>query len=96
MDEKKIKNEDTDISSDLKEVSRAWGPMEAELVKTFLESHGITCLIRGRTVPFVYPFTVDGLAEFKVFVEEKDFEKAKELLASMPSTDEKSDDTERK
>lgn len=94
MDDKKMKDEDTDLASDLKEVNRAWGPMEAELVKTFLESHGITCLIRGRTVPFVYPFTVDGLAEFKVFVEEKDFEKAKELLASMPLVDEKSDDLE--
>ena len=94
MDDKKIKNEDTDISSDLKEACRAWGPMEAELVKNFLESHDITCLVRGRTVPFVYPFTVDGLAEFKVFVEEKDLEKAKELLASMPAAEEEGGDKE--
>jgi hypothetical protein len=58
--------------------------MDAEMVKNFLESHGVTCLVRGRTVPFVYPFTVDGLAEFKVFVRAEDFEKARELLASRP------------
>jgi hypothetical protein len=39
-------------------------------------------------VPFVYPFTVDGLAEFKIFVQEKDYEKAKELMASRPAPDE--------
>jgi hypothetical protein len=70
---------------DLRELCRVWGPFEADIVKSFLAGHGISCLIRGRMVPFVYPFTVDGLAEFKIFVEEKDFEKAKELMASMPA-----------
>jgi hypothetical protein len=36
-------------------------------------------------VPFVYPFTVDGLAEFIIFVQEKDLETAKALMASMPT-----------
>jgi hypothetical protein len=31
---------------------------------------------------------VDGLAEFKVMVQESDLEKAKDLLAAMPATDE--------
>jgi hypothetical protein len=31
---------------------------------------------------------VNGLAEFKVFVREEDFEKAKELMASLPAPDE--------
>jgi hypothetical protein len=84
MDEKKDEKTDSERNQDLREVSRIWGPMEAELIKNFLESHGISCLIRGRTVPFVYPFTVDGLAEFKVFVEAKDFEAARALLASRP------------
>jgi hypothetical protein len=77
-----------DVTSDLRELCRVWGPFEADVVKSFLEGHGITCLIRGRMVPFVYPFTVDGLAEFKVFVRDEDFEKAKELMASLPAPDE--------
>ena len=84
MDDRKDEKPQTGRNQDLREVSRVWGPMEAELAKTFLESHGISCLIRGRTVPFVYPFTVDCLAEFKVFVEAKDFEAARALLASRP------------
>ncbi len=84
MDDRKDEKPQTGRNQDLREVSRVWGPMEAELTKTFLESNGISCLIRGRTVPFVYPFTVDGLAEFKIFVEARDFEAARALLASRP------------
>jgi hypothetical protein len=73
--------------ADLAEVARVIGPFEADLIKNFLESHGIGSLVRGRTAPFVYPFTVDGLAEFKVFVQEKDLEKARELIAAMPVPD---------
>ena len=84
MDEKTKKESPHGENRDLKELCRVWGPFEADLIKNFLESHGILVLIRGRTVPFIYPFTVDGMAEFKVFVDEKDFAAAMELLASMP------------
>jgi hypothetical protein len=76
--------------ADLAEAVRVFGPFEADLIQNFLESHGIASIVRGRTAPFVYPFTVDGLAEFKVMVQEKDLEKAKDLLAAMPAADEES------
>jgi hypothetical protein len=86
MDEKEAKDKDRDADRalDLKELCSVWGPFEADVVKSFLESNGIRCLIRGRMVPCVYPFTVDGLAEFKVFVGAGDFETAKALLETMP------------
>ena len=74
-------------NSDLAEVARVYGPFEADLIKNFLESHGIGSIVRGRTAPFVYPFTVDGLAEFKVFVQRSDLEKARDLIAAMPAPD---------
>jgi len=73
--------------ADLAEVTRVYGPFEADLIKNFLESHGIISIIRGRTAPFVYPLTVDGMAEFKVFVQEADLEKARELVAAMPAAE---------
>jgi hypothetical protein len=73
--------------ADLAEVARVYGPFEADLIKNLLESHGIASIVRGRTAPFVYPFTVDGLAEFKVFVPRSDLEKARELVAAMPAPD---------
>ncbi len=88
MDENKPKDSEPgqvpDRTLDLKELCSVWGPFEADVIRSFLESNGIKCLVRGRTVPFVYPFTVDGMAEFKIFVQHEEFETAKELLASMP------------
>jgi len=74
-----------DDESDLAEVTRVYGPFEADLIRNFLGSHGIVAIISGRTAPFVYPLTVDGLAEFKVLVQKSDLEKARELIAAMPS-----------
>lgn len=85
--EKKSLGPRPDKDLELEELCRVWGPFEADIVKSFLESHGIPCLIRGRMVPFVYPFTVDGLAEFRIMVPEKDLARAKELLAAMPMPD---------
>jgi hypothetical protein len=91
MDEKEPKDKkpgrDPDQALDLKELCRVWGPFEADVLKSFLESNGIICLVRGRMAPWIYPFTVDGLAEFMIFVRQKDFETAKNLLASMPPPD---------
>ena len=90
MSEPDEKNKPRDDTADLAEAALIFGPFEADLIKNFLESHGVASIIRGRTAPFVYPFTVDGLAEFKVMVQEKDLEKAKDLLAAMPAADEES------
>lgn len=85
MDDQDEKAGRPDDTRDLREAIRVWGPFEADLIKNFLESHGIPCIVRGRTAPFVYPLMVDGLAEFKVLVQEKDFERAKEILAARPA-----------
>ncbi len=74
-------------NDDLVEVARVYGPFEADLIRSFLESHGIVSIARGRTAPFVYPLTVDGLAEFKVLVEPAERERALEIIAAMPSPD---------
>jgi hypothetical protein len=71
----------------LAEAGRVYGPFEADLIKNLLESHGIVSVVRGRTAPFVYPFTVDGMAEFKVLVQEADLEKAREIIAAKPAPD---------
>jgi len=65
---------------ELKELHKVWGPVEAEVVKGYLESNGIPCIFRGKVVQSVHPFSADGLGEIKIFVAEKDYSKAKELL----------------
>ncbi|MFQ6108601.1 MAG: DUF2007 domain-containing protein, partial [Candidatus Aminicenantales bacterium] len=65
---------------DLKELCRVWGPAEAEVIKSFLKSHGISCIFRGQVVQSIHPFSADGLGEIKILVPEKDLSLAKKLL----------------
>ncbi len=75
-DHKKKNEEDME----LKELHKIWGPVEAEVIKGYLESNGIRCILRGKVVQSVHPFSADGLGEIKIFVAEKDYSKAKKLL----------------
>ena len=77
---------DTD-TADLVEAASVQGPFEADLIRNFLASHGIASVVRGRTAPFVYPLTVDGMAEFKILVQPADLEKSRDLLSAMPAPD---------
>jgi ADP-ribose pyrophosphatase YjhB (NUDIX family) len=65
---------------DLVELTRVWSLAEAEVIKSFLGSNGLMCLLKGQIVHSIYPFTLDGLGETLVLVLKKDFERAKELL----------------
>ena len=79
--------------SELKEVRKVYGPVEADVIKSFLESQGISCILRGRMLQSVMPYTVDGLAEIKVLVAEKDFEIADRLLESANKFQEDGEET---
>jgi len=78
----KIKEKEKKSEEDLrlKELHTVWGPVEADVIKSFLRSHGISCLFRGKVVQSVHPFSADGLGEIKIFVSEKDYALAKKLL----------------
>jgi len=74
----KSKNKFGDIN--LVEVKTVQGPVESEVIKSFLQSHGITTVLKGLVVQSVHAFSADGLGKIKVMVDEKDYEKAKSLL----------------
>jgi hypothetical protein len=82
MEDKNKKKLAQDPASEFKELYRAWGPAEAEVIKSFLKSHGISCLLKGLVVQSVHPFSMDGLGEIKILVHENDFNLAKKLLNS--------------
>ena len=73
-----------DKDMELRELTTVMGPVEAEVIKTFLESQGIPCILRGRMAQSVYPFSVDGMGEIKILVAEADLDAAKELLEERP------------
>ena len=72
----------TDNDIKLKELHSVWGPAEAEVLKSFLASYGIKCILKGLVVQSVHPFSADGLGEVKIFVGERDYKKAKKLIDS--------------
>ena len=80
MENDKEEKEKKDPTSKLKQVHSVWGPVEAEVIKSFLESHGISCVFRGLVVQSVHAFSMDGLGEIKILVSEKDYELAKKLI----------------
>jgi len=80
MENDKEEKEKKDPTSKLKQVHSVWGSVEAEVVKSFLESHGISCVFRGLVVQSIHAFSMDGLGEIKILVSEKDYELAKKLI----------------
>ena len=73
-------------NTQIKEVYSVWGPAEAEVIKSFLESNGIQCILKGLVVQSVHPFSADGLGEIKIFVLENDYELARKLLTEKVSS----------
>ena len=80
MSESKNSKNHHNEDMDLKEVLKTQGSVEAEVVKSYLESNGISVFLKGLVVQSVHAFTADGLGRIKVFVPAKDFEIAKKLL----------------
>lgn len=70
------------MAGKLVEIHKVWGPAEAEVIKSFLESHGISCILKGLVVQSVHPFSMDGLGEIKILVSENDSEMAQKLLSA--------------
>ena len=59
-----------------------WAASEAEarIIKSFLESNGIPCLMRANAAPSVHAFAVDGMGEVAILVWEDVASKARELI----------------
>ncbi len=60
-------------------IGLAW---EAELVKNLLENEGLTAFVTDKAVGNMFPFyTTPGMGAVKVRVANRDFDKARELVA---------------
>ncbi|HEY56862.1 MAG TPA: DUF2007 domain-containing protein [Dehalococcoidia bacterium] len=67
-------------SEKLVEVYRANGEMEAQVIRSLLEYHGIPCLLKGDAARNIYGLTVDGLAEVRIMVWERMADRARSLI----------------
>jgi hypothetical protein len=62
------------------EVYHARTEMEAQVIKSLLESYDIPCLLKSNAAPSVHMFTMDGMAEVRVMVLDSMADKARELI----------------
>jgi len=69
-------------SSKLVEVYKAPNEMEAQVIRSLLESYGIPCFLKSHAAPSVHMFTVDGMAEVRVMVLESMAGDARNLIVS--------------
>ncbi|MBU1186799.1 MAG: DUF2007 domain-containing protein [Acidobacteria bacterium] len=75
-DDKTIRKRDLEF----KEIAKVQGSIEAEVIRSFLESNGISVLFRGLVVQSVHAFTADGLGQIRILVPAGDFETARKLM----------------
>ncbi len=64
----------------MRPVYKAAGEAQAMIIKGLLESCGIPSVIRSGVAPSVHVFTVDGVGEYSIMVNESDFEEARHLI----------------
>ena len=81
-DESKTSQDDRASSDNLVELYRARNDMEAQVIRGLLESHGVSCVLRGEAVRFTHSITIDGLAEVRILVRPDDLDRAREIMTS--------------
>jgi hypothetical protein len=67
---------------DLVEVWRTQGEVEAQLIASLLDSHGIQSMFSGESLRLTHGLTVDGLALVKILVRPEDTKLACDVIAS--------------
>jgi hypothetical protein len=68
-------------SDSLKELVAVEGSMEADIIKSKLESFQIPVLLQYEAAGRIFGITMDGLGKVKVMVPLEFFEEAKKILA---------------
>ena len=87
-------NQNNKFEEKLVNIQAVQGPVEAEIIKSLLESHGIRCLMRGLVVQSVHAFSADGLGKIKILVMEKDAETAKQVIRTAQKNSSNSNESE--
>ncbi len=74
-------NKDKDYKdSKIVELIRVPTEVDALPIQSLLETYGIRCLLQSDVTRSVHPFTVDGLAEVRILISDRDLDKARDIL----------------
>ena len=64
------------------EVYKARGELEAQLIKSMLDSYNIPCVLRSNAAGSVHSFVFDGMGEVRIMVPESHAEEARNIIGS--------------
>ena len=70
------------MENNLKELTIVDGMMEAEILKSKLESFGIPSMLQFETAGRLLGISMDGLGKVKIMVNAKDYDRARDTLDS--------------
>ena len=74
------KKEKDYIDVKIVELCRVPTEVDALPIQSLLESYGIRCILQSDVTRSVHPFIVDGLAEVRILISDRDLKKAKDIL----------------
>ena len=70
------------LDNDLKELTAVEGSMEADIIKSKLESFAIPVLLQYEAAGRIFGITMNGLGKVKIMVPESFLEEAKKILSA--------------
>ena len=70
----------TDTEGKLALLLETTDPIEADVIKTKLESFGIPCLLKRESIGVLYGVMIDGLAAVRILVPEESLELARKAI----------------
>ena len=68
------------------------GLMEANIVKSKLESFEIPCLLKYEAIGQLYGFSLDGLGKVQLLVSPDDYSRALEIVETEPEEEDEEDE----
>ena len=71
------------VTGELVEAWRRHGEMDAQIIRSVLESNGIDAILSGESLRLTHGFTVDGLAEVRILVRPEDAKRSHEIIGTM-------------
>jgi len=70
-----------DLNEHLVLAHKVWGEPKAQMIKGLLEDFGLPVILVTHAPPSVYPMAIDGLAEVRIMVRERDLQQARQVIA---------------
>jgi hypothetical protein len=69
-------------------LTEVYGRMDADLIESYLEAHGIdTELFQEAVGHNIYPTTIDGLGKVQIFVAKENLAEARKMIERFNKTD---------